>query len=128
MINMPSGKTLNLHFYHSLAVLFVLSALLIPCESRADLIQEIDHLLSYIEHSGCTFVRNGKDYSAKEAREHIQRKYDYVKNRVKTTEDFILSAASESSLSGKPYKVSCDGEEMLTAEWLRTELNTLRSE
>ncbi|MBW2176599.1 MAG: DUF5329 domain-containing protein [Deltaproteobacteria bacterium] len=93
---------------------------------RADMGSEIDHLLNYIETSGCTFIRNGKSHSSRDAGEHIRKKYSYTKRRVKTTEDFIRYAATESSLSGRPYEVVCDGTEKATAEWLVEELIRFR--
>lgn len=89
--------------------------------------QEIDHLLQYVENAGCTFIRNSKAYDGAEARAHIQKKYDYFKDSIKTTEDFITHAATKSTLSGKPYKVRCNDREMLCAEWLNVELESFRS-
>lgn len=104
----------------------VLLAFASPAGADAGTEQEVAHLLQYIEQSECVFARNGKEHGGDEAREHIGKKYDYVKKRVKTAEDFIEYAATRSSLSGKPYLVRCDGEELLTAQWLRTELERLR--
>jgi len=44
--------------------------------------EEIEHLLGFVEDSGCIFERNGSTYDSREARSHIQRKYDYIKKRV----------------------------------------------
>ncbi len=126
MINSWDDRTLTIRLCHYTVSLFFLMVLLLPCESRADSAQEIAHLLSYIEHSGCTFLRNGKEYTSAEARTHIQNKYEYAKSRVKTAEDFIHYAATVSSMSGKPYKARCNGNELLTAEWLAAELHKLR--
>ena len=88
---------------------------------------EIEHLMAYIGESLCQFIRNEKIYDAAEARAHIQKKYDYIRSRVKTTEDFIRYAASQSSMSGKPYQIRCGDETMLCADWLREELGRYRS-
>ncbi|MGV8769526.1 DUF5329 family protein, partial [Pseudomonas aeruginosa] len=40
--------------------------------------QEIGRLLSFVEDSGCTFIRNGSEYPAAEARAHLQKKLDYL--------------------------------------------------
>ena len=89
---------------------------------------EIDHLLNFIEHSGCTFERNGNRYPASEARSHIQKKHDYTVRWIKTTEDFIKYTATQSSISGKPYHVTCQGERQSSASWLLTELEHFRNE
>ncbi len=91
-------------------------------------VKEIDHLLVYISDSPCQFIRNGKAYDAAEARSHIQKKYDYLRSRIKTTEDFIRYAASQSSMSGKPYRIRCGDETMLCADWLREELERYRQQ
>ena len=83
---------------------------------------EINHLLKYIEDSGCTFNRNGTNHDSRDASEHIRKKYAHVNRRVGSTEDFIRYAATESSMSGQPYTVICEGVEKKTAEWLADEL------
>ena len=104
-------------------IVFLLVILVVSqrSESEEGANQEINHLLQYIENSSCTFIRNGKAYNSAEARAHIQKKYDYFKVRVKTTEDFVKYAATKSSMSGKPYKVRCNGLEILCAEWLNVD-------
>ena len=87
---------------------------------------EIEHLLNFVAKSGCTFERNGNDYDSVEARAHIQRKYDHIKNRISTTEDFIRYAASESSISGKKYHATCDGQTITSGDWLSKELERYR--
>ncbi|UCH45450.1 MAG: DUF5329 domain-containing protein [Nitrospiraceae bacterium] len=89
--------------------------------------QEITSLLQYIESSECIFIRNGREGTAAAARIHIQKKYDYFKDRVKSAEDFIRFAATKSTMSGRPYKVRCSGEETNTADWLTAELQKRRN-
>ena len=92
---------------------------------------EIGYLLSYIENSGCEFERNGDTYDAYKARQHIQKKYEYImrwrSDRIKGAEDFIVLAASESSLSGEKYRVSCSGLTHASADWLLDELFRYRN-
>jgi Family of unknown function (DUF5329) len=86
---------------------------------------EIEHLMDYLAGSGCEFYRNGKWYPARQAVDHIRRKYDYLLKRdlVDTTEHFIERAAAASSRSGKPYKVRCaSGQSVDSAQWLTQEL------
>ena len=106
-----------------LACLLVASS---PCPSLADMDAEIEHLLAYIDASGCTFVRNGKSHDSHDAGAHIRKKYAYIKKRIKTTEDFIRYAATKSSMSGSPYQVVCNGEATATADWLSRELVRFR--
>ncbi len=88
--------------------------------------QEIAHLMDYIAASDCRFIRNGQAHDAQAAREHIQKKYDYLQSRIHTAEDFILHAASASSMSGKPYRIACGDRAVLCADWLRDELERFR--
>ena len=114
-------------FYLYVALLFLVMTAALPAESEEIVSHEIVHLLQYIESSDCIFIRNGEEYSAAEARAHIQKKYDHFKNRVKTTEDFIKYAATKSSMSGVPYMVRCNGQEIRNTDWLSTELQKLRN-
>jgi len=97
-----------------------------PCPSYAGMHAEIDHLLQYIETSTCSFKRNGTIHNGQQAGEHIRKKYAYTKRWINSTEDFIRHAATQSSMSGQPYQVACDGVEMPTAEWLTEELARFR--
>ena len=87
---------------------------------------EIQHLLAFIYDSGCTFIRNNDEHPATKAKSHIERKYNYVKSRVSSTEDFIKYAATKSSMSGKHYMVRCNGEKQASSQWLLDELAAYR--
>ena len=111
------------------AAVLIIWAVLIPLPGYgADMEQEIQHLLHYIETSGCTFIRNNKEYSETEARKHIENKYEYVKRWVKKTEDSIKYAATKSSMTGKSYLIRCNGRDRPSAEWLQDELNRIRKQ
>ena len=90
--------------------------------------QEIDHLLQFIEYSDCTFIRNNESYSGLRAREHIEKKFNYVKKRKEqiSAEEFIQYAASRSSLSKKEYMVNCGPKTMTSEGWLVEELARYR--
>jgi hypothetical protein len=103
-------------------ILFVSTGL-----AHADKSAEINHLLEFIAQSDCIYIRNGKEYSSLEARDHIAGKYESVKWRIKTSETFISKIASSSSLSGKQYMIRCKEEEQTTEQWLSKELENYRS-
>jgi hypothetical protein len=90
--------------------------------------KEIGQLMDALSHSGCQFQRNGSWYGAAEARAHLQRKYEYLlkKDKVDTAEQFIQRAASESSVSGRPYRVKCQGSEQDASVWFGLQLQKLR--
>lgn len=79
----------------------------------------IDYLIQTTAESKLTFIRNGSEHTAPEAAALMRRKLAAVTSQVKTPEDFIRLAASQSHLSGKPYLVKLgDGKTMPTGEWL----------
>lgn len=91
---------------------------------------EANFLLGYLEGSACQFYRNGTWYDSKAAQAHLRVKYKYLaqRNQINTTEEFIEKAASESSLSGKPYQVKCnDGVAVSSSQWLHDELARFRT-
>lgn len=96
--------------------------------SGLDSEQEINHLLQFIEHSDCTFIRNNESYSGVRAREHIKKKFNYLKKRKKevSAEQFIKYAASQSSVSKKPYMVNCGTRTLTSESWLIGELEQYR--
>ncbi|UOD27212.1 DUF5329 domain-containing protein [Massilia violaceinigra] len=86
---------------------------------------EVTRLLDAVEKSQCQFNRNGSWHDAKEARAHLQKKFDYLEKKklVTTTESFIERGASASSMSGDPYQIRCPGTPPVTsAAWLKAEL------
>jgi hypothetical protein len=88
---------------------------------------EIEYLLTTMGQSECTFIRNGKEYDAADAEAHLRMKYRRGNRYASTTEDFIENLASKSSMSRKPYLISCDGEAPHEAgPWLFSKLSAYR--
>jgi len=101
-------------------------ALAAPTDSAR---REIAGLIGALDGSNCRFQRNGSWHDAAEARAHLQRKYDYLlkKDKLDTAEQFIERAASQSSMSGKPYRIACPGQpEQTAAVWFGARLTALR--
>jgi len=89
---------------------------------------EIDQLLEALKTSGCKFQRNGTWHDAPRAAAHLASKRDYYRLRIHSAEDFIRLAGSESSMSGKAYRVACpDKPEVDSKAWLETELRGIRA-
>ncbi|MBP6310389.1 MAG: DUF5329 domain-containing protein [Arenimonas sp.] len=115
--------------YLIITLMIFCSAFCSAGENSTPINKEIRHLLAQLEHSGCKFNRNGSWYSGSEASDHLRNKYDYLlrKNPQITAEFFIVKAASESSLSGKPYQVQCAGKPVVISSiWFNNELNSYR--
>jgi len=88
---------------------------------------EVEHLLDFVRQSDCVLIRNGSEYSGKKGVSHIQKKYDYFKDDITTTEAFIKYSATKSTMSGKYYTIRCPGKkEMRTQDWLLNELKNFR--
>lgn len=90
---------------------------------------EIAHLFSYLQTSGCQFYRNGTWYDSREAVSHLNKKYQYLlgKGLVVSSEAFIERAASESSLSGRAYRVKCGSNPAVnSADWFGAALEKYR--
>jgi hypothetical protein len=110
-------------------VLIVLPSVSYAADSRDKMEKEIQHLFDHLQNSSCEFNRNGKWYTAEEAVAHIQQKYHYLmkKSLIDSTEQFIDRAASESSLSGKPYLVRCGASAPIkSSDWFHEELRRFR--
>ena len=88
--------------------------------------EKIGYLLETLENSNLIFIRNGDEYSSKEARAHMQKKLEYAGNRITNVDQFITYLATKSSISGKPYYVKYpDGKKVESSIWMRELLNNL---
>ena len=96
---------------------------------QSDAEREILHLFDYLRTADCEFNRNGTWYGPDEAVAHLERKYRYLKDRglIQTAEQFIERAASQSNMTGRPYRVRCgDAEPVSSNEWFGEELKRFR--
>jgi hypothetical protein len=110
-----------------------LSSLLISNIAVADVpanqVIEVNHLLAFVKESGCIINRNGTDHPAVKGISHIEKKYDYFRDDITSTEEFIEYSATKSTMSGDFYMVSCPGKEAIrTQDWLMAELKRFRAE
>ena len=89
---------------------------------------EINHLLNFVKSTECKYERNGTMHNAAEAVEHIKMKYEYYLNEIKSAEDFIKYSATKSKMSGKYYKIHCNGSvPVKSQDWLLAELKAYRT-
>ena len=94
----------------------------------ADTDPEIQALLHSVETSGCQFQRNGALHDAADAADHLRLKYGRGKRHVNSAEQFIDRLATESSWTGRPYTIICDGSEEPTGAWLHRRLAEQRAD
>lgn len=91
--------------------------------------QEITYLFSYLEQSGCEFNRNGTWHTAQDASAHLRKKFAYLERHdlLSSAEDFIVGAASASSVSKQPYLVRCPQAPVVeSGSWFTHVLKTYR--
>ena len=110
-----------------------LSSLLISNIAVADVpanqVIEVNHLLAFVKESGCIINRNGTEHPAVKGVSHIEKNYDYFRDDITSTEEFIEYSATKSTMSGDFYMVSCPGKEAIrTQDWLMDELKRFRRE
>ena len=120
---------MNKQFVTTLTVILLAGYPLLAQETvvREDIDATITHLLDVVTKSGCTFIRNGQQYTGAQASDHMRIKYKHFKDQIKTPEDFIRLAATESLLTGEPYKIKTqDGQETPCATWMKTLLTQYR--
>ena len=99
-----------------------------PGQQSEHLESTIQYLLKHVADSGLTFIRNSERHASFDAAEHMNSKYEYFRDKIKTPEDFIQRCASKSLMSGKPYLVVLEnGEEVRTDAWLLSALTVYRS-
>lgn len=116
-------------FSNTLAVLSCLAATQLSADVPPGQKQEVEHLISYLETSSCLMIRNGGSHEGAEAAKHVRRKYNYFRDDISSTEEFIELSATKSTMSSKPYEVHCPGEPpMNSADWLLAELEVYRGE
>ena len=113
------------------AIVTIAVMALLSMDARSDVPDadrhEVLHLLEYLRNSDCAMERNGKKHDSEDAYSHVKRKYEYFRDEIRTSEDFIEYSASKSTMSGKFYRIFCENESaVLTRDWLLEELHDYR--
>jgi hypothetical protein len=91
---------------------------------------KIQYLIASVETlEGAKFIRNGSEYDAHAASDHLRLKLKMAGKKVKTAEDFIKFCASQSSITGKPYLMRfADGTTVKSEVFFRNKLKTFATE
>jgi hypothetical protein len=90
----------------------------------------IEYLIASVEAlEGAKFIRNGREYEARTASNHLRLKLRGVGDRVKTAGDFITLCASKSSMSGEPYLIRlADGTTVKAEVFFRDKLKEIATD
>lgn len=85
---------------------------------------KIEYLIFAVETlEGAKFLRNGREYDARTAADHLRLKLRGAGNQVKTAEDFIRLCGSRSSLTGEAYRIRfADGTALSAEAFFRNKL------
>ena len=91
---------------------------------------KIDALIHAVESlEGAKFLRNGSEYDARAAADHLRLKLRMAADRVKTVDDFIRLCGSQSSVSGEKYRIRfADGTTTDTEVFFRKKLKALTAD
>jgi hypothetical protein len=74
------------------------------------------------------FIRNGSEYTAARAADHLRLKWHNAGGRIRTTEQFIKHCASQSSMTGRKYQIRFpDGRTVDSAVFFHEQLARLEA-
>jgi hypothetical protein len=95
-----------------------------PTEAR-----KIEALIAAVEaHPDAVFIRNGSEHDAAQAAGHLRLKWRSAGNRIGTARDFIRYCATQSSLTGRKYRIRfADGREVDSAVFFEAELKRIEA-
>ncbi|HSX59803.1 MAG TPA: DUF5329 family protein [Tahibacter sp.] len=93
-----------------LALALVFAVMGIVQAARPDAEQKkIDYLIAELQRlDGATFIRNGSEYSAAKAADHLRTKLRHAGDRIQTARQFIDELGTKSSMSGETYRIRFD--------------------
>ena len=93
--------------------------------------QKIQFLLTSINSSGATMIRNGDYHPAGRAVRWLERKWRHPRlksNPIASARDFIARVATKSNTTGRPYlMLGRDGKQVRTEQVLTVELDALEA-
>jgi len=114
----------------NISIVFIVLLSLVAVRAYAQDISEaakIQYLIASVEAlEGAKFIRNGREYDARAASDHLRLKLKVAGDKVKTAEDFIKLCASQSSITGEPYLMRfADGTTVKSEVFFRNKLKNI---
>jgi len=126
MTRWPAIRGSFVEFARRVAASAMLLGVLAVPPSEAQKIELLIQSVAELTHA--RFIRNGSEYDAAAAADHLRLKLSHSGGRVKTAEDFIRYCGSTSSVSGQPYRIRYDdGREVTSEAFLRARLAEIES-
>ena len=92
-------------------------------------VRKIEALIASVEaQPDAVFIRNGSEHQAGEAADHLRLKWRHAGDRIRTARDFIKYCATQSSLTGRKYRIRfADGREVDSAVFFEAELRRIEA-
>ncbi|MHC4617996.1 MAG: DUF5329 family protein [Planctomycetota bacterium] len=108
---------------------FELSLVLTESQQMLSENDKIEKLISSLRDiDGARFIRNEQEHTVDEAVTHLRSKWEWKKTQIKTAHDFITTAGSTSSTTGKPYLIRYpDGSTITSEQWFRRQLEIIEN-
>jgi hypothetical protein len=100
----------------------------VPTKGGISESEKIERLISAVEGlDDAKFIRNGSEYSATEAADHLRTKLEAAGDDIQSADDFIEHIGSKSSTSGEPYQIKfADGKVVNARDFLREKLTQIK--
>lgn len=91
--------------------------------------KNIEQLIAAVEGlNDAVFIRNGTEYKAEDAADHLRRKLNAAGDQIDSATKFIDLIASKSSMSGEEYTIRfADGRLVTAGDFLREKLSAIES-
>lgn len=107
-----------------LCALFLVGLLSVPAFGQDIEQRKIDYLMAAIaDLQEARFLRNGSEFDAQRAAEHLRYKLQHGCAKELTAESFIAHCATGSSITGTPYRIRfVNGRTVEVAAFLRDRL------
>jgi hypothetical protein len=102
--------------------------IIVPMEGEISESERIELLIAAVQGlNDAKFIRNGTEYSATEAADHLRTKLEAAADDIRTANDFIEHIGSKSSTSGEPYQIKfADGKTVNAGDFLRQKLTKIK--
>ena len=84
--------------------------------------EKIEKLIGIVASSDVIFIRNGDEYPADEAADHLRTKWESSQDEIKTLDDFIEHIASYSSTTGEPYQIKTADTTVSANSWMKEQV------
>ncbi|WCL47656.1 DUF5329 family protein [Leptospira sp. GIMC2001] len=124
---MNSIRSLKLWIVSALLVMIPILGYNSYAQVQSEFDQDLQTLLNNLENCNCIYIRNGSEYTALQARQHMELKMKSSRGMISTIPNFIKHIATKSSMTGIPYLIKFkDGKTIESSVWLTDQWEILK--